>query len=70
MTLSLAPAGRPLQGRVTLPGDKSLAHRAALFAALTAALTAAPLRMATEAFATSAAQEAMLMITPRCARTM
>ena len=34
MTLSLAPAGRPLQGRVTLPGDKSLAHRAALFAAL------------------------------------
>ena len=34
MTLSLAPAVRPLQGRVTLPGDKSLAHRAALFAAL------------------------------------
>ena len=34
MTLSLAPASRPLQGRVTLPGDKSLAHRAALFAAL------------------------------------
>ena len=34
MTLSLAPATRPLQGRVTLPGDKSLAHRAALFAAL------------------------------------
>ena len=34
MTFSLAPATRPLQGRVTLPGDKSLAHRAALFAAL------------------------------------
>ena len=34
MTLSLALARRPLQGRVTLPGDKSLAHRAALFAAL------------------------------------
>lgn len=34
MTLSLASACRPLQGRVTLPGDKSLAHRAALFAAL------------------------------------
>ena len=34
MTLSLASATRPLQGRVTLPGDKSLAHRAALFAAL------------------------------------
>ena len=34
MTLSLATADRPLQGRVTLPGDKSLAHRAALFAAL------------------------------------
>ena len=34
MTLSLASAIRPLQGRVTLPGDKSLAHRAALFAAL------------------------------------
>ena len=34
MTLSLAPATRPLQGRATLPGDKSLAHRAALFAAL------------------------------------
>ena len=34
MTLSLASADRPLQGRVTLPGDKSLAHRAALFAAL------------------------------------
>ena len=34
MTLSLASADRPLQGRVILPGDKSLAHRAALFAAL------------------------------------
>ncbi len=34
MTLSLASAIRPLQGRVALPGDKSLAHRAALFAAL------------------------------------
>ena len=34
MTLSLALARRPLQGRVSLPGDKSLAHRAALFAAL------------------------------------
>lgn len=34
MTLSLDPAIRPMQGRVTLPGDKSLAHRAALFAAL------------------------------------
>ena len=34
MTLSLAPATRPLRGRVTLPGDKSLAHRAVLFAAL------------------------------------
>ena len=34
MTLALAPATRPLQGRVALPGDKSLAHRAALFAAL------------------------------------
>lgn len=34
MTLSLALARRPLQGCVTLPGDKSLAHRAALFAAL------------------------------------
>ena len=34
MTLSLALARRPLQGRVTLSGDKSLAHRAALFAAL------------------------------------
>jgi 3-phosphoshikimate 1-carboxyvinyltransferase len=34
MTLSLASACRPLQGSVKLPGDKSLAHRAALFAAL------------------------------------
>ena len=34
MTLTLASANRPLQGRVSLPGDKSLAHRAALFAAL------------------------------------
>lgn len=34
MTLSLAQVSRPLQGSVTLPGDKSLAHRAALFAAL------------------------------------
>ena len=34
MTLSLASACRPLQGCVKLPGDKSLAHRAALFAAL------------------------------------
>lgn len=34
MTLSLAQAVRPLQGCVSLPGDKSLAHRAALFASL------------------------------------
>ena len=34
MTLSLSSACRPLQGCVKLPGDKSLAHRAALFAAL------------------------------------
>lgn len=34
MTLSLAQVRRPLQGSVSLPGDKSLAHRAALFAAL------------------------------------
>ena len=34
MTLTLAAANRPLQGCVSLPGDKSLAHRAALFAAL------------------------------------
>ena len=34
MDLSLAKARRPLQGSVSLPGDKSLAHRAALFAAL------------------------------------
>lgn len=33
MTLSLAQVRRPLQGSVSLPGDKSLAHRAALFAA-------------------------------------
>ncbi len=34
-TLTIAPAHVPLQGQVTLPGDKSLSHRAALFAALT-----------------------------------
>ena len=34
MTLSLPQAARPLRGCVTLPGDKSLAHRVALFAAL------------------------------------
>ena len=34
MTLSLPQATRPLRGCVTLPGDKSLAHRVALFAAL------------------------------------
>lgn len=34
MTLVLPIATRPLQGTVSVPGDKSLAHRAALFAAL------------------------------------
>ena len=34
MELCLPAADRPLQGHVTVPGDKSLAHRAALFAAL------------------------------------
>ena len=34
MELSLPPAVNPLHGRVAVPGDKSLAHRAALFAAL------------------------------------
>ena len=34
MTLSLPQAARPLRGCVTLPGDKSLAHRVVLFAAL------------------------------------
>ena len=34
MRLSLPAAVRPLDGRVAVPGDKSLAHRAALFAAL------------------------------------
>lgn len=34
MELSLPRASRPLAGQVTVPGDKSLAHRAALFAAL------------------------------------
>ncbi len=34
MTLSLPLAARPLRGCVTLPGDKSLAHRVVLFAAL------------------------------------
>ena len=33
MNLKITP-GRPLRGEVTLPGDKSLSHRAALFAAL------------------------------------
>jgi 3-phosphoshikimate 1-carboxyvinyltransferase len=33
MKLTIYP-GRPLQGEVRLPGDKSLSHRAALFAAL------------------------------------
>lgn len=34
MTLRLSKATGPLRGTVTMPGDKSLAHRAALFAAL------------------------------------
>ncbi|MGN0852084.1 MAG: 3-phosphoshikimate 1-carboxyvinyltransferase [Kiritimatiellia bacterium] len=34
MDLRLTPATAPLKGRVSVPGDKSLAHRAALFAAL------------------------------------
>lgn len=34
MMISLAQVRRPLQGMVSLPGDKSLAHRVALFAAL------------------------------------
>ena len=34
MDLMLPIAARPLAGSVTVPGDKSLAHRAALFAAL------------------------------------
>ncbi len=33
MKLTIHP-GRPLQGEIRLPGDKSLSHRAALFAAL------------------------------------
>jgi len=33
MKLSILP-GQPLRGEVTLPGDKSLSHRAALFAAM------------------------------------
>ena len=33
MKLTIHP-GQPLLGEVTLPGDKSLSHRAALFAAL------------------------------------
>ena len=33
MKLSIEP-GQPLRGEVTLPGDKSLSHRAALFAAM------------------------------------
>ena len=34
MTLTLPVSTRPLSGTTTVPGDKSLAHRAALFAAL------------------------------------
>ena len=34
MTLTLPVSTRPLTGTTTVPGDKSLAHRAALFAAL------------------------------------
>ncbi len=34
MPLVLSPASAPLRGRLTLPGDKSLSHRTALFAAL------------------------------------
>lgn len=34
MDLKIAPAKKPLTGSVVVPGDKSLAHRAALFAAL------------------------------------
>ena len=34
MNLTVQMAGRPLCGTVEVPGDKSLAHRAALFAAL------------------------------------
>ena len=35
MELCLPPAVSPLHGRIAVPGDKSLAHRAALFASLT-----------------------------------
>ncbi len=35
MHLTVSPAHQPLRGELTLPGDKSLSHRAALFAALT-----------------------------------
>ena len=34
MNLTVQMADRPLRGTVEVPGDKSLAHRAALFAAL------------------------------------
>ena len=34
MNLTVQMADRPLCGTVEVPGDKSLAHRAALFAAL------------------------------------
>ena len=34
MQLTVFPASRPLRGDLTLPGDKSLSHRGALFAAL------------------------------------
>ncbi|NJN43792.1 MAG: hypothetical protein HC806_02990 [Anaerolineae bacterium] len=33
MNMTIFP-GHPLRGNVTLPGDKSISHRAALFAAL------------------------------------
>lgn len=36
MKLTVQPARRPLRGEVSLPGDKSLAHRAALLAACAA----------------------------------
>ena len=34
MDLALSAASAPLRGSVAVPGDKSLAHRVALFAAL------------------------------------
>lgn len=34
MNLRIRPAQKPLQGRVTVPGDKSISHRAAILASL------------------------------------